>query len=198
VLFPTSDDRLSVGLSGLSFFLDVLDAFRVPLFVPILLWLSVVAFHLKADHFYRIYQEVSTKSDDYVTPSDPAAILARATQSDDRIILVAAPGGGIQAAAWTARVLTGLEEMCAETFTRSLKLLSGVSGGSVGIMYFVTAYQLEGFSPKGRPKMANGGASRFPRHHAEPVGRKTGLQPARLSRMSALSMRELTSRSPPP
>ena len=134
------------GLSGLSFFLD---AFRVPLFVPILLWLSLVAFHRKADHFYRICKEVSAKSDEYVTPSDPASILARATQSDDRVILVAAAGGGIQAAAWTARVLTGLEEMCAERrpgiFARSLKLLSGVSGGSVGIMYFVTAYQLEGF-----------------------------------------------------
>jgi hypothetical protein len=119
------------GLSGLSFFLD---AFRVPLFVPILLWLSVVGFHLKADHFYRICQELSAKSDDCVTPSDPASILARATQSDERIILVAAAGGGIQAAAWTARVLTGLEEMCAEkrpgVFARSLKLLSGFLVGA--------------------------------------------------------------------
>ena len=68
---------------------------------------------------------------------------------------MAAAGGGIQAAAWTARVLTGLEEMCAEKrpgiFARSLKLLSGVSGGSVGIMYFVTAYQLEGFLAKRSP-----------------------------------------------
>jgi hypothetical protein len=62
---------------------------------------------------------------------------------------VAVAGGGIQAAAWTARVLTGLEEICAEKrperFIRSLKLLSGVSGGSAGIMYFVTACKLEGF-----------------------------------------------------
>jgi hypothetical protein len=46
-------------------------------------------------------------------------------------------------------VLTGLEEICAEKrpgrFSQSLKLLSGVSGGSVGIMYFVTACKLEGF-----------------------------------------------------
>jgi hypothetical protein len=164
------------GLSGLSFFLD---AFRVPLFVPILLWSSVVAFHLKADHFYRICQEVSTKSDDCVTPSDPASILARATQSDDRIILVAAAGGGIQAAAWTARVLTGLEEMCAEKrpgiFARSLKLLSGVSGGSVGIMYFVTAYQLEGFLSKRSPE--NGKWRRLLQAVAD-VAKRSGLSEA--------------------
>jgi hypothetical protein len=42
--------------------------------------------------------------------------------------------------------------MCSEKrpgkFVTSLKLLSGVSGGSVGIMYFVTAYKLDGFLSK--------------------------------------------------
>jgi hypothetical protein len=90
------------GLSGLSFFFD---AFRIPLFVPVVLWLSVAALHLKADHFYRIHK-VSDEKDVYVAPTDPGSILARATENDDRIILVAAAGGGIQAAAWTARVLT--------------------------------------------------------------------------------------------
>jgi Patatin-like phospholipase len=139
------------SLSGLSFFLD---AFRIPFFVPILLWLSVAALHQKADHFYRVHQKVSEQQDVCVTPSDPGSILERAIESDDRIILVAAGGGGIQASAWTARVLTGLEEICAEKqpgrFSQSLKLLSGVSGGSVGIMYFVTACKLEGFLSRKR------------------------------------------------
>jgi hypothetical protein len=47
-----------------------------------------------------------------------------------------------------------LEEICAEKqsgrFSQSLKLLSGVSGGSVGIMYFVTACKLEGFLSRKR------------------------------------------------
>jgi hypothetical protein len=137
------------GLSGLSFFLD---AFRIPLFVPILFWLSVAAFHPKADHFFRIHNEVSETGDKNLRSLDPASVLASATENDDRIILVAAGGGGIQAAAWTARVLTGLEEICSEKrpgkFVTSLKLLSGVSGGSVGIMYFVTAYKLDGFLSK--------------------------------------------------
>ena len=99
------------SLSGLSFFLDAL---RIPLFVPILFWLSIAALHRKADHFYRIGQKVSEQKDVYVTPSDPGSILGRAMENDDRIILVAAGGGGIQASAWTARVLTGLEVICAE------------------------------------------------------------------------------------
>jgi hypothetical protein len=139
------------SLSGLSFFLD---AFRIPLFIPILLWLSVAALHRKADHFYRVHQKVSGQKDVCVAPSEPGSILERAIENDDRIILVAAGGGGIQASAWTARVLTGLEEICGEKrpgrFSQSLKLLSGVSGGSVGIMYFVTACKLVGFLSRKR------------------------------------------------
>jgi hypothetical protein len=126
VLFSASDDSHRVGFSGLSFFFD---AFRIPLFVPVVLWLSVAALYLKSDHFYRIHKD-SDEKDVYVAATDTGSILARATENDDRIILVAAAGGGIQAAAWTTRVLTGLEEICAEKrpnrFIQSLKLLSGV------------------------------------------------------------------------
>jgi hypothetical protein len=73
------------GLSGLSFFLD---AFRISLFVPIVFWLSVAAFHPKADHFYRIHNEVSETGDKYLRPLDPASVLTSATENDDRIILV--------------------------------------------------------------------------------------------------------------
>ena len=164
------------GLSGLSFFLD---AFRIPLFVPIVLWLSVAALHPKTDHFYRIHKEVSEKKDVYIKPSDPGSILASATENDDRIILVAAAGGGIQAAAWTARVLTGLEEACAEKrpgrFVRSLRLLSGVSGGSVGIMYFVTACKLEGFFSK---KCSGNGRSTSILQAVADVAKKSSLSEA--------------------
>jgi hypothetical protein len=159
------------GLSGLSFFFD---AFRIPLFVPVVLWLSVAALHLKADHFYRIHK-VSDEKDVYVEPTDPGSILARTNENDDRIILVAAGGGGIQASAWTARVLTGLEEICGEKrpgrFIRSLKLLSGVSGGSVGIMYFVTACKLEGFLS--RKRSGNGRSSRILQVVADVVKRSS-------------------------
>ena len=68
------------------------------------------------------------------------------------VIVVAADGGGIQAAAWTARVLTGLEKRCRELFANEpnfagcanrIRLISSVSGGSVGAMHFVNAYNAD-------------------------------------------------------
>jgi hypothetical protein len=60
--------------------------------------------------------------------------------------VVAASGGGIQAAAWTARVLTGLvnagqQAGLEDRFSESIRAISSVSGGSTGTLYFVNAYQ---------------------------------------------------------
>jgi hypothetical protein len=67
-----------------------------------------------------------------------------AMSEDTPLILVAVSGGGIQAAAWAARVLTGLEEENPGKFGRHTRLISSVSGGSVGAMYFANAYQGDG------------------------------------------------------
>ena len=64
-------------------------------------------------------------------------------------IVVAATGGGIQAAAWTARVLVGIDEALPDDvrdeYTHSIRLLSTVSGGGVGAMYFAERYRPKGF-----------------------------------------------------
>ena len=52
------------------------------------------------------------------------------------MIVVTASGGGIQASAWTAKVLTGLDEEF-PLLSESIGLVSGVSGGSVGAMYYL-------------------------------------------------------------
>jgi hypothetical protein len=52
------------------------------------------------------------------------------------LVVVVAPGGGIQAAAWTTQVLTGLDALY-EDFSESVGLVSSVSGGSVGAMYYL-------------------------------------------------------------
>jgi len=63
------------------------------------------------------------------------------------IILVATAGGGIQAGAWTAEVLSGLEDLSKNTwktsygFADSLTLVSSVSGGATGSMYFLNLYR---------------------------------------------------------
>jgi hypothetical protein len=58
------------------------------------------------------------------------------------ITVVAAAGGGIQAAAWTTRALAGLQSAYPE-FLDSVALISGASGGSVG-----TYFWLEGLRRK--------------------------------------------------
>lgn len=61
-------------------------------------------------------------------------------QRGKTLVVVTCPGGGIHAAAWSTRVL---ETISSEYpgFKDSIGLISGVSGGSVGALYFVaTAY----------------------------------------------------------
>jgi hypothetical protein len=55
-------------------------------------------------------------------------------------VIVTAAGGGIQATAWTGRVITGLCERYSDDFVDSVGLVSSVSGGSVGAMYCLSAW----------------------------------------------------------
>jgi hypothetical protein len=58
--------------------------------------------------------------------------------------VVTASGGGIQAAGWTAQVLAGLQCWLGEDFTKSIGLISSVSGGSVGSLFFVDYCEEDG------------------------------------------------------
>lgn len=123
--------------SGLAFFLD---RYRVPVLVPVLVWLGLTAYAPWSDYFYPVTERgQATRGVQSVASPDGEA-------AEESIIVVAANGGGIQAAAWTARVLTGLEQecrntlSCGEEFGKSIRLISSVSGGSVGTMYFVNEY----------------------------------------------------------
>lgn len=52
------------------------------------------------------------------------------------LVVVTASGGGIQAAAWAAQALVGLDELY-EGFSESVGLISSVSGGSVGSLFYI-------------------------------------------------------------
>src|SRR5262249_2328388 len=95
------------ALAALSFWLDF---YRVPLLIPVGIWLLFAAHHPKTDHYYPIL--LSKPARDVNSTVGPADVLTRAVERDEPIILVAAAGGGIQSAAWTAQVLTGIEEHC--------------------------------------------------------------------------------------
>jgi predicted acylesterase/phospholipase RssA len=128
-------------LSGLTFFFD---RFRVPVLLLMVLYGWVVAQLPQADYFYPSRPHVSHDGDDSVLPKDLAAGL------DGRpLVIVAAAGGGIQAAAWTARVVAGLQQDIGIDFSRSLRLISGVSGGSVGALFIAARYDNGALPPVG-------------------------------------------------
>jgi hypothetical protein len=128
--------------SGAAFFLD---RYRVPaLVVPALL--LVLAFVSPTDHFFDTQAPPSSGGSPArgAEPSDLVAVL-----NGCRLTAVATSGGGIRAAGWTAEVLTRLHQEVPD-FSRSLRIVSSVSGGSVGTMYFVGAFA----GPDGPPPQA--------------------------------------------
>lgn len=72
-------------------------------------------------------------------------LLSRTSPSSEArpdTIVVCASGGGIQAAAWTVQVLTGLDEITEGRFSQHVQLLSATSGGSLGALYYLDTYNL--------------------------------------------------------
>jgi predicted acylesterase/phospholipase RssA len=111
-------------LAGVAFFFD---RYRIPLLAPLAVFVAWSVLRSGTDHFFAVHPAA-------VTLPAPAQVL----EGRDRAIVVAAAGGGIQAAGWTATVLGGLAEEYAG-FPGTVRLVSGVSGGSVGAMYYVAA-----------------------------------------------------------
>jgi hypothetical protein len=128
------------ALAGAAFFLD---RHRVPVLVvpAFLLGLSLL---WPTDHFFDTRPRTTTPMT--AVRAQPADLVRRLDGC--RLTAVAASGGGIRAAGWTAQVLTGLHHV--PGFTPSLRILSTVSGGSVGAMYFVGAFS----GPTGPPDTA--------------------------------------------
>ncbi len=133
---------LTWALAGLAFFFD---RYRFPALLPVFLLIALNALLPQSDNYYRV---VKGGGGDRLSP----ATVIRAGGGTS-VIVVAANGGGIQAAAWTARVLTGLELKCRKEFGqefcefgKSIRFISSVSGGSVGVMHFVNVY-----GPRGLP-----------------------------------------------
>ena len=113
-------------LSGFSFYFD---RFRTPLLIPLALILLATSRLGPSDHEFYSYPRASLS-----TLETPKTLL---TQKQGPIIVVAAAGGGIQAAAWTSQVLCGLRREKKLQFSDKVLAISGVSGGSVGTMFYL-------------------------------------------------------------
>lgn len=112
--------------SGTEFFLG---RWHIPLLlvVAVLGWLNS---RLPwSDHVYELLDR--NKS----AVASPYTVLRAGDKSC--AIVVASAGGGIQAAAWTAKVLEGLHTSLGKEFDRALCLISSISGGSLGNACFV-------------------------------------------------------------
>lgn len=150
---------LMLLLSILSALAFLLDRYRIPLLAGIFLWIGLMHGLHRVDHIFEL-------SRGGVAAADPVASLENRLKvgrgdadmhtGEGVVTVVCAAGGGIQAAAWTARVL---EELCADeelgrSFGRSIALISSTSGGSTGAYHF-----LETFSEEGVPgaDVPNGG-----------------------------------------
>ena len=117
------------GFSLLAFFLD---RYRVPVISVIILVATLAGLSRQSDFYYEGTPRTATPITKSVLGSD----LLRTTEPT---ILVATTGGGIQAAGWTARVLMGLSRESG--FSQHVRVVSSVSGGSVGAMFFLATYQ---------------------------------------------------------
>jgi len=127
--------NLNWVLSCLTF---LLDRFRLPLLIPLGLFAVLGTYFPSADHYYEIHPGAA------VSALRPREALVQRIASEKPIILVATAGGGIQAAAWTARVLTGLQHESLAwnhgSFADSVALISSVSGGATGSLFFLNQY----------------------------------------------------------
>lgn len=70
--------------------------------------------------------------------------------NDERFFLVSAEGGGIRAAYWTALYLQKLEIASGGHFAERVVLLSGVSGGSLGIATWLAAHERQDLNAERR------------------------------------------------
>ncbi len=136
-------------LPAISFFFD---RYRVPALLILIAVPTALNLLFAADHFFALTSQTGQRG---------AAIVESFQQRDAQaqrflgaedsepgakppIVVVAASGGGIKASLWTATVLTGLQHDLGEAFTRSVNLLSTVSGGSVGALFYLDELAAKG------------------------------------------------------
>jgi hypothetical protein len=121
-------------LAGVAFYLD---RYHLPTLLPFVAWTLLVWGISRSDHYFELRDSPAHA----VRLELPEQIAA--ARSEPLLTVVAIDGGGAQAAGWAATVLTGIQERW-PGFTRSARLISAVSGGSVGTMYFVASLAPDG------------------------------------------------------
>ena len=106
------------------------DRYRIPVFTIAIIAALTTGAWSRTD--YRV-PTAKKDTDDHYKLATPGQVLK---SFGNRPLVVAAAGGGIQAGAWTARVLHGLDESLHGTLRRRVAMISAVSGASMGALYY--------------------------------------------------------------
>lgn len=133
--------NLCLLLSGLAFFFDY---YRLPLLFTFML-LGLTGYWLWGiDHSYRLHVDSAPKPDQDATLKAIKERLRLQNKADKTVVVVTAAGGGIQASAWTAKALGELETLLATSLSQKVVLVSSVSGGTVGTLFYVDRFDSDG------------------------------------------------------
>ena len=136
---------------------------RLPVVTLVLLWVTFSTY-VADNHYVRLDADMPS----YAPPAPPVVAPAPGPAPDDAlrawldglapaadgrvpVFIVAAEGGGIRAAYWTALVLGELQDRAAASgidFARHLFAISGVSGGSLGAATFAALVANRSARPK--------------------------------------------------
>lgn len=129
------------ALAGISF---IFDRWRLPVLVLLSLVWAAGSGLLGGSWFERTDHIFSTRPlTQAFDPPRPADLLR---PRENRVVLVAVSGGGVFSAGWSTQVLGGLSTDI-PAFSPTLRLVSAVSGGSVGAMYYLDAFRGGIFDP---------------------------------------------------
>ena len=123
-------------LTGASF---LFDAFRFPVLIVIGLLLLVTAQFQRSDQYFST-RPAPAASPSELTPREVLEAGRERSGDPDRAIVICAAGGGIQTGAWAAQVLAGLEAETQGEFSPLVRLVSSVSGGSYGTLYYTASF----------------------------------------------------------
>ena len=148
-------------LGSLTFYFDY---FRVSI---LFFWLLITAsmyWLFRVEHFFQLKEDDLKNKDTNSQLKDFKTVIDKRleklkiyletdcqktlTEEQKRtLVVVCASGGGIQAAGWTAQVLTSLQadDLLGKSFTKAIGLISSVSGGSVGSMYYLDRFNDQGY-----------------------------------------------------
>lgn len=106
-----------------------LGRWHIPLLLLVAFFGWINGFLPWTDHTYNLLPRTPPPA------PQPFAVLNARDRSC--VIVVAVAGGGIQAAAWSAKVLQELHNDHGAEFDRALCLVSSISGGSTGSAYYI-------------------------------------------------------------